>query len=368
MLDKAQKKSRFESIGLYLPERVQSTSELMRGLACEPFFDLEELTGIVNRRVCHESEDSFSLALKAAQNCLRESKYSPKDLEAVIYVSISRFNGKLLAQFDPAMSLVLKRKLGANQALNFDLANACAGMCTGTHVLDSMIRAGVVKNGMVLSGECITPIAAVALQEIRATDPQQVASLTVGDAATACILEACPVGEPGIEFTRFVTAAAFSELCLGLPSDERGGVAMYSDASALHMAAIKRCPRFLEKILGDQGVRLSDHDFFIPHQTAANAIRVGTEAIARFLEDDLPSVVSVIGEYGNTSSTSHFLALHTAIADKRIKQGDRVLFLVVASGLVIGAVSFTVSFLEAASANEDHSDGSLQRARSRRVG
>ncbi|HMJ16148.1 MAG TPA: 3-oxoacyl-[acyl-carrier-protein] synthase III C-terminal domain-containing protein [Polyangiaceae bacterium] len=359
MLARPRSKTRLESIGVYLPERVQSTAELMSQLACGPIFDLEAITGIASRRVHAPDEDSYALALKAARNCLNKSKYDARDLEALIYVSITRFKGGLRTQFDPAISLFLRRELGASNAQHFDITNACAGMCTGMHLVDTMIRSGTVRNGLVVSGECITPLADVALQEVSGIDDQQLASLTVGDAGSACVLEGCSANDPGVDFARFVTLGTYSDLCLAMPSDKRPGVVMYTRSAALHIEAIKRFPRFLAKVLAEHGMRLSDYDYLIPHQTASGALRAGTQALANFF-GDVPEVISIVGEYGNTSSTSHLLALDAAIADKRIKQGDRVLFLVMASGLVLGLVSFTVGFLEATHAHENRYSQRLQ--------
>lgn len=346
------RKARIESIGVYVPDRVLSTAELVGRMAVEPAFDLEALTGIAKRRVRAQSEDSYGLALKAAQNCLSRSRLAAEDLDALIYVSITRFKGELISQYEPALSLYLKKRLGAQRALNFDLANACAGMCSGMHVLDSMIRSGAVRNGLIVSGECITPIAEVALQEITESDDRQVASLTVGDAGSACILEQCALHEPGIDFIRLLTLSEFSELCMAMPSDQRPGVAMYTKSVKLHIESIKRFPRMMATVLEEHGMNLSDYALLIPHQTSAHAIRTGAEAVSRCFQQER-ELFSVVPEYGNTSSTSHFVALNAAIAEKKAKQGDRVLLLVMASGLVLGFVSFTLGFLEASHAHEN---------------
>ncbi len=345
--------TRFESVGLYLPENVHSTSEVMSRMTQSGIIDLEEMTGIVHRRVRDRSEDSFALALKAAEDCLARSKYEAGDLEAVIYVSITRFKGEMQAHWDPAMSLLLKRALGATRAMHFDLSNACAGMCTGAHVLDKLIRSGAVRNGLVVSGECITPIMETALVEITQPDDEQFASLTVGDSGSACILEACPAGRAGIDFMRFLTIGEFSELCLGLPSDRGPGVAMYTKSAKMQIATIKVLPRLLEQVFEEHGKSIDDYDVVIPHQTSAHAIEMGALAFRKYFQRDIPRFLSVVAEFGNTSTTTHFLALQNAIREGQIKQGDRVLFMVMASGLVLGFVSFTVDFLEASHARED---------------
>jgi 3-oxoacyl-[acyl-carrier-protein] synthase-3 len=53
-------------------------------------------------------------------------------------------------------------------------------------------------------------------------------------------------------------------------------------------------------------------------------------------------VVVNLEEYGNTSSTTLFLALHKYLEEERIHKGDRVMLLSLASGIEIGMAIFTV--------------------------
>ena len=54
-------KGQFESLGVYFPDRVVSTQELIDQMPTKPFFDLESLTGVKNRRWRSDSQDSYTL-------------------------------------------------------------------------------------------------------------------------------------------------------------------------------------------------------------------------------------------------------------------------------------------------------------------
>ena len=43
-----------------------------------------------------------------------------------------------------------------------------------------------------------------------------------------------------------------------------------------------------------------------------------------------------VEDFGNTSSTTHFVALHRYLTEGRFQRGDKVLLLALASGLEIG--------------------------------
>ena len=80
---------RFESLGLYLPSRTESTADIVSRLKIETPFDLSKITGIHSRHVADESESTLDLALHAARDCLQHSKYTAEELDCIISCSIS---------------------------------------------------------------------------------------------------------------------------------------------------------------------------------------------------------------------------------------------------------------------------------------
>lgn len=330
--------ARFESLGVYHPELVVTTEELVGRMTKIPVFNLEDLTGIRCRRWRNESEDSFTLGLTAANQCLEASRYAASDLDIIICTSITRFKNGLTFYMEPAISKSLKTALKMRtDALNFDITNACAGMLTGLHILNSMIRSGQVRNGMVVSGECITPISETAVKEIREPVDRQFASLTVGDSGAAYILERTEESADGIQSVDFATFSDFAELCIGMPSEENPGVAMYTDAMAIHHEVIKRMPKLLELMMLKYNVGPEDVDFIIPHQTSSRGIKSALDLCGPSF-DVMPEICISLDRFGNTSSTSHFVVLHDYIKQGKIKEGSRVLFIALASGIVIGFV------------------------------
>lgn len=347
--------SRFESIGVYLPEKVVTTQELIDQMENKPQFDLVDLTGIKERRWRGEDENSHTLAVSAAQKCLDHSKYDASDLDVIISCSITRFNTQFNAQFfqfEPALSKHIKQDIGMrHSAINFDITNACAGMMTGVFMLDNMIKSGAVKRGMVVSGESITPITETAIREISEVIDPQFASMTVGDSGAACIMDHSPDGEEGINLMEIFTLAGYADLCFGMPSDRNpGGIAMYTDAMAIHKEVIERLPIILEKYKNKHQLGAEDFDFVIPHQTSTRAIKTALDlCIPQFRRSEdgkFPTPLISLDRFGNTSSTSHFVVMDDYIRQGTIKPGDSILYLVLASGIILGAVSAKIGHLE----------------------
>ncbi|MBW2638158.1 MAG: 3-oxoacyl-ACP synthase [Deltaproteobacteria bacterium] len=349
-------KTRFESVGLYTPEKILSTRDLLSQMETKPLFDLEELTGIKNRRVRSESEDSYTLAIAAAEDCLKNSRYEASELDVIIYAAITRYKGTLKFYAEPAMSLFIKNKLGARSSMNFEITSACASMFAGAYVLDNMIKAGVVQNGMVVSGECITPNSETAVKEIKDPIDDQFASLTLGDAGAAFILDKSQDDKEGIDFIEFVTVAEFSDLCFGMPSELRPASAMYTKAVEIHQEVIKRFPLLQEEILKKYGMKPSDYDFIIPHQTSIRAIKSGLKAhreYGNYSKEEMPEALFSLQEYGNTASTAHFVVLYNSLKEKIIKEGSRVGFHAFASGITFGFISATIGALKVDHGNID---------------
>src|SRR5437016_9603722 len=70
-----------ESLGVYLPPKVVSTEDVLRGCKHKILFPLERLTGIQSRRMAGETEFSIDLARKAIEDCLVNSKYNPEHVD-----------------------------------------------------------------------------------------------------------------------------------------------------------------------------------------------------------------------------------------------------------------------------------------------
>ncbi|RZA25401.1 MAG: 3-oxoacyl-ACP synthase [Proteobacteria bacterium] len=319
-------------------------------MANPPMFDLGAITGIKETRVANDDEDSLHLAIQAAKDCLKRSKYKPGDLDVVISCSISRYvDGPAHNNlFEPPLSLFIKNELGAPQAMHFDVSNACAGMFTGILLLDRMIKAGVAKTGLVVSGEHITHISRTAVKEIRtATDPQ-FGSMTVGDSAAAVIMDQAVDENEGIDYLELMTCSEYSRLCIGMPSNENAGPALYTINAEMHKKdRIQLWPNYqMDYYKSKQAdIKTEKFDYIVHHQVGLKAVSNFNRYGSEYFQFQLPDPLNILEETGNTSTTSHFLVLHKALKDGTLKKGMKVLLVPAASGVVTGFLSLKISNL-----------------------
>jgi 3-oxoacyl-[acyl-carrier-protein] synthase III len=204
---------RIESVGVKLPAQRLTTRDLMSRTSHRTRIQLERLTGIHERHVAGPGENSYTLAAGAARDCLRHSQHRASDIQMLVDTSITRSKGRFSQSYEPPLSQYVKQAIGATQAVNLDLSNACAGMLTGVFLLQDLITRGEIDCGMVVSGEYISNLSWNAAKQIRSLFSKQLASLTLGDAGAAVIVERAPGGS-GIDVIGFTTLAEHSRLCL----------------------------------------------------------------------------------------------------------------------------------------------------------
>ena len=340
--ERAPHTARIASVGRQLPETRLTTDALMASTRHRTGIDLERLTGIYERRVSDGVEDSFSLAVAAARDCLRRSRCRAEDIDVVVSCSITKYRDGLVQHVEPPMSIAVAHAIGAVNATTFDLSNACAGTLTGVFVLNNWIRQGAIERGLVVSGEYISQLGRNAAKHVRNILSRELASLTLGDAGAAVLVERAPGDDPGISVAGFTTIAEHSRLCMASPAKHDPGARMFTKSQALQRVAIADTPILLREALTAAGIDIADIDHVIPHQTSARAIHKGMKEVGAALGGlpRNPAVVTV-DRYGNTASTTHVVALVEELQAGRIRAGDRVALVALASGIEIGVLLFT---------------------------
>jgi 3-oxoacyl-[acyl-carrier-protein] synthase III len=344
------KKTFIESLGVYVPEGRLSSKEIMEGCVVKPAIDLEEITGIKNRGVVGKDEYVIDLSRKAVSKCFEVSRYSPEDMDLVICANISRYNGpNYKATFEPSTASQLAKFFDFGNAKCFDLPNACAGMFTVTTVMDAYIKAGIIRRGLVVSGESLTCLTRNAQKEMRSSIDPQFASLTVGDASAAFILDGTDDTDVGFHHMEVFTVAEHCELCMAKCSrEEHGGFIMFADSARIHEVCISIAAEHVGRTVKGTKWESCKNHHFIMHQTATKAISTQGKLINQWVGKKVcsreNSIVSVV-ERGNTASTAHFIALWDHILNGTIKSGENILFAVQASGVNLGVATYTLDDL-----------------------
>jgi 3-oxoacyl-[acyl-carrier-protein] synthase-3 len=332
---------RIESLGVHIPEKVLTMEELLASCRRRPRWDLERITGIHERRVA-VGEYAVDLAVQAARQALAMSRYRAEELDIIVCTSISKYNRENEFHLEPASAVRIRAAIGAGKARVFDVVNACAGMFTGIYVLQAMIRSGAVRCGLVVSGEQNLPLAETAARELRHSFDGQLAALTLGDGGAALVLDRSPDPDCGFRHIDLVTGARHDHYCYSQPSRRGPGGILVTKARGLQRKGNEHFPAYFKRALDASGWTVDDLQHIVPHQVSLRAIENGVKAVSRHLGAAMPPITLCSADhYGNTSTTSHFLAIHDAILQGRIQNGHRAMLVSGASGIVIAHAAYT---------------------------
>ncbi len=188
-----------ESLGCYLPPREVTTEQVLADCRVKLDFPLKRMTGIHARRMAGDTEFAIDLAARAVADCLARSAHGPLDIDLLICCNISRFDGpNHRLTMEPTTAARLRAQFGFSNATAFDVSNACAGTFTAIHLVDTLLREGVIRRAMVVSGEYITHLTRTAQREIESFMDPRLACLTLGDSGMAMILEQAPSQRRGL--------------------------------------------------------------------------------------------------------------------------------------------------------------------------
>jgi 3-oxoacyl-[acyl-carrier-protein] synthase III len=335
-----------ESLGVYLPPTVMTTEEVAQGCRQRLVFPLERMAGIRSHRTGADVDFSIDLAAKAAERCLEKSRYAPEQVDLVVCGHTARFDGPgNRFSFEPATAVKLKRRLGLTNALAFDVSNACAGTFTAIGIIDTFIQLGLVRCGLALSGEYLTPLMRTAQKETTQYLDPRMACLTIGDAGAAVMLEAASGDGTGLYGLEMYTLGRYAPECVGKVTDQpHGGYIMITDAVKLAPVTVRAGVGHAAHVFSKQGWPLDGFRYLIVHQTSRLSIRDAASEINRAFNRRVctdGNMVNNLLDRGNTGSTTHWVALADYIQDRRIDSGDKVVFGITASGLTIGTALYT---------------------------
>ena len=357
-----------ESLGVYLPERVVSTDEIVQGCKVDLQFPLERMTGIRSRRAVGDGEFAIDLARKAVAECLKRSHYAADEVDLLICCNISRLDRPHGFSFEPATAVRLRGEFGLDGALAFDISNACVGMFTAIGIVDAMLRLGAIRCGMVVSGEYISHLAEVAQKEIEGFMDPRLACLTVGDAGVAMTLDAGPDDRAGFHELEMYTLGRYATLCVAEATDKpHGGAIMHSDPIRQTAVALKQSVAHAAHVIRRSRWSPEDFHHLIMHQTSETALKDAMREInAEFGKTVCheQNTIFNLAERGNTATTSHAVALWDHIHNGRIRSGDRVLFGISGSGQTTGTALYTFDDLpDRLRAFSDNGTGQRERLR-----
>jgi 3-oxoacyl-[acyl-carrier-protein] synthase-3 len=313
-------RSRIAGTGRYLPARIVTNHELAERVATSDEW-IRTRTGIRQRHIAANGEQTSDLALRASQEALAAAALAPADVDLIIVATTTP------DMVFPSTACILQAKLGARGGPAFDVQAVCSGFVYALAIADRMIAGNLARNALVVGAEIYSRILD---WNDRGT------CVLFGDGAGAVVL--LPADEPGILSAHLHADGHYKDILCVPGQVDRGGIAgapfVHMDGHAVFKFAVKVLAEVAVEALKANDKTTADVDWLIPHQ--AN-IRI-MDATAKKLGMSTERVISTVDAHANTSAASIPLALDVAARDGRIRRGQHLMLVGVGGGFTWGSV------------------------------
>ncbi len=310
--------------GSYVPDAVVSNDHLHQRLG----FDSEWIvkrTGILERRHALPHQATSDLCHEAARRCVQQAGVQPRDIDLLV-----------LATFTPDMSFpstacLVQDRLRLNCPA-VDMQAACAGFMYALVTGAAYVASGASDLALVIGGDANS----------RIVNPDDLKTYPLfGDGAGAVLLArgrpdqgllSYSMGADGSGGDLLSRPACGSRLP---PTPElltQGMHFMHMDGRAVFRWGVAILCDTIQDVLAASGLRPDNIDLYIPHQANIRIINAALDV----LRIPRSRVYTNLDRYGNTSAGSVPLALDEAVAEGRVKPGNRLILSGFGAGLAWG--------------------------------
>jgi len=321
------KSAKIVGLGKYLPPKILTNEDLEKIVDTSDQW-ITERTGIKNRHIVEKGVPVSQLGFYAAEQALQRAGIKAKDLDLIIFATITP------DMPFPSASCILQDKLGAKNAACFDLSAACSGFVYGLTTAWNFLRTGMYKNVLVIGAEVLSAF----------TDWHDRSTCVLfADGGGAAVLVPTDNEREGV-LSSYLGANGSDAHLLNLPAGgsacpasaetvARGDHYIKMKGNELFRIAVRAMVKAAKESLKGAGLESDDVDLLIPHQANIRII----DAVTKRLGLTGDRVFINIEKYGNMSAACSIVALCEAWEQDRIKKGDIVVIDTFGGGLVWGA-------------------------------
>lgn len=310
--------------GSYMPARVLTNHDLEKLVETSDEW-ITTRTGIKERRIAAPDETTSDMAAEAARRALHTAGVKPEEVDLIIVATVTP------DMFFPSTACFVQKKIGATNAVGFDISAACSGFLYALQTARHFINGGPRKTALVIGAEKLSSL-------INWADRNT--CVLFGDGAGAAVIRWDDQPDaPGRVISSFMGTDGNLADLLKVPG---GGTALPITAENVHLRpntihmegretfkhAVTRMCQASEKALKEAGLTAQDVKLVIPHQANARIISVIAERLG------VPEERTFINldKYGNTSAATIPVCLDEANRSGRIQRGDILLLVAFGGG------------------------------------
>lgn len=302
------------------------------------------VTHVERSRMVAEGQCCSDLCFAAADRLLNELHWNREEVEALIYVSLSR------DYVTPATAGILQDRLGlSKECYAVDIPLACSGYVYGLSAISSLVATGGVRKALLLVGETTSFLQSPLDKTLWPLH---------GDAGTATALEyneqASPIyfhlgtdgsrsgaiinRDGGTRFPFSAESLEMHEIDLGII---RNNLQSHMDGMDVFSFSTKEPPLSIRSLCEHFHLDMSAIRYLYLHQ----ANKYMDDKIARKLKVEESKVPYSIMQYGNTSSASIPMTMVAATREELSNERMDVIMCGFGSGLSWGSVYATLDHI-----------------------
>lgn len=308
--------------GSWAPLKVWDNNDLARMVDTSDEW-IRERTGVVQRHIAEENEDTVTMASRAAQRALEDADMKAEEIDLIIVATISP------TEIMPCVACGVQEKLGAEKATCFDLNGACTGSLLALNTAQAYLSQGIYQTALVIGAEKLSAL----------TDwTDRGTCILFGDGAGAVVLKA----EESGRYAQVTQSIGKKGGALTLRS--RNQIQYETDPKAketyiqmngkeVFTFAVSKVPEAVKNLLSREKVPCEDIRYYLLHQANERIIR----SAARRIGEDISKFPMNMDEYGNTSSASLLILLDEVKKSGKLQRGDKLILAGFGGGLTYGA-------------------------------
>jgi 3-oxoacyl-[acyl-carrier-protein] synthase-3 len=317
--------------GIYLPQKIVTNEDIAKHLAIEPDVIFKQ-SGIRRRRWVSPNETTSGLASGALNLALKDAELLP---EAIDYLLLGTMTPD---RFIPGSASAVQKEIGLREIPCLDIRATCCNALYGLQIASALVSSGMANT------------VAICLSEIQSKwldlSPQAGGiSMLFGDGASALIVSS-KQKESSLQVLDILLATDgnyIDDLGIRSPGSEFGvsqgnTIPIESDfkprmnGKSVILQASRKITEICKSVLELNNFTVNDVRWLVPHQANSNLLSL----IARNLNFPVENVVSVLEDYGNTSSASMGIALDYLRHSNQIQIGDLLLLPAFGAGFTWG--------------------------------
>ena len=312
--------------GSYMPARIMTNDDLSKIVDTNDEW-ITSRTGIKERRIAAEDEATSDMAAEAARRAMADAGVKPEDIQLIIVATVTP------DMFFPSTACFVQKKIGASNAVCFDVSAACSGFLYALQVARHFINTGNRTTALVIGAEKLSSL-------VNWKDRNT--CVLFGDGAGAVVIRRADEDDKNAQGRVLSTVMGSDGNLTDLLKVPGGASAcpitpenIASRPNTIHMEgretfkhAVTRMLEASQQALEIAGLTAADVSLVIPHQANARII----SAIAERLNLPNDKVFMNLDKYGNTSAATIPVALDEARRAGRIQKGDVVLLVAFGGG------------------------------------